>query len=58
MVGALIDDLARGVGILDFGDRQHRRLALRMALPNRVGIESGGGNQGKAHGWSVHRCSH
>src|ERR1700730_2384640 len=58
MVGVLIDDLARGVGILDFGDRQHGRLALRLALPNRAGVASSGGNQGKAHGWSVHRRSH
>ena len=49
MVGALIDDLARGVAILDFGDRQHGRLALRPALPNRIGAENNGGKQGKAH---------
>ncbi len=49
MVGALIDDLARGVDIVDFGDRQHRRLALRPALPNRTGAENGGGDQSEAH---------
>ena len=48
MIGALIDHLARGIDILDFGDCQHRRLALRPALPNRTGAENGGGKQAEA----------
>ena len=47
MVGALIHDLARGVDILDFGDREDGRLRLRPALRNRTGAESGGGYQGE-----------
>ena len=39
MVGALIDDLARGIDILDFRDREDGHLALRPALPDRTGIE-------------------
>jgi hypothetical protein len=37
MVGTLIDHLARGIDILDFGDRKGGRFALRQALPNRTG---------------------
>src|SRR5882724_2547429 len=42
MLGALIDDLARGIDILDFGDRENGYLALRPALPHRTGAENGG----------------
>jgi hypothetical protein len=48
MIGALIDDLARGVDVLDFGDRDDRRLALRQNMPAWTAATSRGGNQNKA----------
>ncbi len=48
MVGALIDNLARRVAILDFRDRKDGRLALRLNLPNRTGAANGG-NQDETH---------
>jgi hypothetical protein len=48
MVGTLIDYLARSVDILDFGDREDGRLALRLTLPNSAGVQDGGGDQADA----------
>jgi hypothetical protein len=48
MVGALIYNLARRVDVLDFGDREHKRVALRMALPEGPGADNDGGGQGEA----------
>ena len=45
MVGALIGHLAGSIDILDFGDRDDGRLALRPALPNRIGNEHSDGDQ-------------
>jgi hypothetical protein len=39
VVGALIGNFARRVDILDLGNRQDGRLALRLALPNDTGGE-------------------
>ena len=50
MIGALIDHLARGIDILDFGNGQHRRLALRPAWPNRTGVQGSGDKQAEANG--------
>ena len=49
MIGALIDHLTRGVDVLNFGDGQHRRLALRPAWPNRADAEGDGGKQAEAY---------
>ena len=48
MIRALIDHLARGIDILDFGDSQHRGLGFRPALPNRTGADHGDGKQAEA----------
>src|SRR3954471_9244901 len=48
MVGALIDHLTRGVDIVDFGDREHERAALRITLPNRTGADGGRSGQSEA----------
>ena len=45
MVGALIDHLARGVDIMDFGDREEWHFTLRPALPNGTDAENGGSEQ-------------
>jgi hypothetical protein len=48
MIGALIEHFAGRVDILDFGDRDDGRLALRLTLPNGAGVDNGGGNQSEA----------
>jgi hypothetical protein len=49
MIGALIDDLARSIDVLDFRDGKHRRLALRPALPSRTGAEEDRGKQAETY---------
>ena len=58
VVDALIDDLAGGVDILDFGDRNDGRFALRESWPARTDATRHGGNQGKAARSQADRVFH
>jgi hypothetical protein len=49
MVGALVDDFARGVDILDFRDCEDGRLGLRPTLRDRTGATDGCDGQSNRH---------